>query len=349
MVKYSVDVLHALGWKPTVAFPFQGVIMSRFCREALIRSLHEAREKVWPELFDDATRARDRSFESEFCMVAEDIRADLGYSSDLAVQLHHINFLFSITSTIDAEKQAHLYLDLSASVETSPLSEVLSKQSGTEWKGAGLADIGKGDYQHVYGSISDSSKLWEPSTLDEVVSVNAKIIEAGIAAASFVFIDATLADLSTRTGDRFLEKHSKKYLFASTAVALDKISTGGWLVIRIGDMMTRPTVGLVYLLYLAFARVQVLKPWTCSLWKPERFIVCQGFKGPSTGFVDHLKSAFSTLASCDYDTEDVLDICPMPQLLQSNFYPSFARANERMTHREICMSLRLQYCLASPY
>ena len=106
---------------------------------------------------------------------------------------------------------------------------------------------------------------------------------------------------------------------------------GGTLVVRIGDMLTRWSVGLFYILFRSFASVRIVKPFTTSPLDPERWLVCTDFRGLSASLGAHMCAAEQRCAA----GENVLAIVPMQLLLEPGFMTFVTRANDRLATREI--------------
>ena len=108
-------------------------------------------------------------------------------------------------------------------------------------------------------------------------------------------------------------------------------SSSGTLVVRMGDMLTRWSVGLLYIVFRSFDAVRIVRPFTTSPLDPERWVVCTGFRGLSRTLAAHMLAAEQRSAA----GENVLAMVPMQLLLEPGFMTFVTRANDRFATREI--------------
>ena len=113
--------------------------------------------------------------------------------------------------------------------------------------------------------------------------------------------------------------------------ALRLLRPGASLVLRLGDCLTRWSVGLVYLLYRSFKRLRIVKPFSSSPLDPERFIVCSGFIAPPADVFAMLDSVKRECRS----GADILSVVPIDRLIEHDFNSFVTRANDRFMRREL--------------
>lgn len=75
------------------------------------------------------------------------------------------------------------------------------------------------------------------------------------------------------------ELRCKPMILAETYIAMRVLREGGTFVLRMYDIFTPYTAGLIYLMYRAFENVAIVRPETCHQGSAERFLVCKHFRG----------------------------------------------------------------------
>lgn len=116
--------------------------------------------------------------------------------------------------------------------------------------------------------------------------------------------------------------------------ALEMCAAGGALVVRMGDMFTRHSAGLFYVLYRAFDRCKVVKPFLASGIGAERVVVCVRRHTDVTGLKCHLEHALREQGLARAQGRAVLSFVPMTDLLEPLFLRHVVNVNERLAVRE---------------
>lgn len=134
---------------------------------------------------------------------------------------------------------------------------------------------------------------------------------------------------------------SKQLYLCQFLVGLSIVRVGGHFVCKLFDLFTPFSVGLIYLMYLAFDQVCLHKPNTSRPANSERYIICKG-KKPNFGAIrDYLfeincrlnEMGFSLLGTTKHST-DVIEIVPMSMLLQNQMFADYIkRSNDTIGER----------------
>ena len=117
-------------------------------------------------------------------------------------------------------------------------------------------------------------------------------------------------------------------------MSLNSCAAGGALVVRMGDMFTRHSVSVLYLLHRAFARCRVVKPFAASGLGAERFVLCLGRHRSVSGLAGHLARVLAAEAQARAKGHAVLSFVPMQRLLEPHFLRHVVNVNERLAVRE---------------
>lgn len=71
----------------------------------------------------------------------------------------------------------------------------------------------------------------------------------------------------------------KRLAVCEVLLGLQLVRPGGRFVMKFFDMSSRFAVGLVYLLYVSYQAISIVKPFSSPPWSPDVFVVCTGRRG----------------------------------------------------------------------
>ncbi|KAJ3273681.1 FtsJ methyltransferase domain-containing protein 2, partial [Terramyces sp. JEL0728] len=93
-------------------------------------------------------------------------------------------------------------------------------------------------------------------------------------------VELAVADggFSVLNDERNQEEQSKELLLSQILVAMQVLVKGGTLVLKLFETKTVFTLELLYLLYLSFDTVSIIKPKTSRPCNSEKFIVCKAYQ-----------------------------------------------------------------------
>eukprot|EP00039_Didymoeca_costata_P006145 m.87788 g.87788 ORF g.87788 m.87788 type:complete len:1026 (-) comp13129_c2_seq6:2002-5079(-) len=344
-----------IAFKVTTGAPLLAVTMSKFTMASALRSLTNARRKM---------------FESE-AFKAKACSQNLFVASCAAIQHHAKNPVFLDTSGSSLKlAQLDRFFDVcgAASDHTyfavfgdSPVgfAEYVSWKHGENSTGlcfinnrescpSGLpcwtGCASKADTKFVFGGEASACV----SKLEQLIQ---NIQEKAEPKWNFAFCDISSWGISQLiegsalsseiVGDVAKERHFALLYIKACLLGLcsrDKSlsdkgqpTIAGDLVVRIGDCFTRWSVGILYILYRNFHEVRIIKPHMSSPMDPERFVVCMGYKGVDTATIESINTAVASCERGDY----VLGIVSMTNLLESEFLRFVTHSNDRLAERQI--------------
>ena len=84
------------------------------------------------------------------------------------------------------------------------------------------------------------------------------------------------------------EELSYRIIFSEIISALTILKIGGTFICKIFDIHTIITVKFIYLLFSYFGKVYITKPYTSRPANSEKYLVCIGFKGIDSDFLELL-------------------------------------------------------------
>eukprot|EP00727_Mastigamoeba_balamuthi_P003481 m51a1_g1313 hypothetical protein (1115) ;mRNA; f:218276-221752 len=146
--------------------------------------------------------------------------------------------------------------------------------------------------------------------------------------------------------ENFQEICTKRLLLCEFVAALMCLRKGGNFVCKIFDCYSSFTVGLLFVMYMSFDRVSVVKPVTSRPANSERYLVCCGLRERSPrAAIDHLLRVNAELERLgdnpgdpsppDLGSDDVITVVPDECIAQSEFAGYIRRTNERLARLQV--------------
>ncbi|KAI8902177.1 FtsJ-like methyltransferase-domain-containing protein [Globomyces pollinis-pini] len=111
-------------------------------------------------------------------------------------------------------------------------------------------------------------------------------------------VDLVLADggFSVLGDEQYQEEHSKQLLLTQILSMFTILKKGGNFVLKCFDILTPFTIECLYILYLFFEKIAIIKPITSRPANSERYIVCMNLTHPSPqDLIDYLMQVNSKL------------------------------------------------------
>uniref|UniRef100_A0A7E4VEP1 Cap-specific mRNA (nucleoside-2'-O-)-methyltransferase 1 n=1 Tax=Panagrellus redivivus TaxID=6233 RepID=A0A7E4VEP1_PANRE len=131
-------------------------------------------------------------------------------------------------------------------------------------------------------------------------------------------------------------QHHKLFLGnCVTGLSLLRIGSGNMLL-RVFDLFTPVSVGILYCLYLSFAQVAVVKPVTCRPGNSEQFVYCEKLTHFGANIIkDYLKHVLDEWDNLPAE-DDVSSIVPTSTIRNdTKFFEHFVQHNESAVDRQI--------------
>ncbi|XP_050680047.1 cap-specific mRNA (nucleoside-2'-O-)-methyltransferase 1 isoform X1 [Leptidea sinapis] len=131
---------------------------------------------------------------------------------------------------------------------------------------------------------------------------------------------------SVRGQENLQEILSKQLYLCQCLAALMLVRTGGHFVVKMFDVFTKFSVGLIYIMYRCFDQVCIIKPVTSRPANSERYLVCKWKKTGTESAEHHLYSVNSSLWN-DRDT-DITELVPLSVIKEDKgFYNYIYNSN----------------------
>ncbi|KOB77085.1 S-adenosyl-L-methionine-dependent methyltransferase ftsjd2 [Operophtera brumata] len=148
-----------------------------------------------------------------------------------------------------------------------------------------------------------------------------------------VFDPANLTSLkehgfSVEGQENLQEVLSKQLYLCQCLAALMLVRTGGHFVVKLFDVFTPFSVGLIYIMYRCFDKVCIHKPVTSRPANSERYLICFWKRLGTESVEQHLFSVNSMLWKGVEHGGDVLELVPMSVIQEdSGFYEYIYKSN----------------------
>ncbi|EEB15816.1 conserved hypothetical protein [Pediculus humanus corporis] len=129
----------------------------------------------------------------------------------------------------------------------------------------------------------------------------------------------------------------KKLYLCQCLVALMIVRTGGHFVVKLFDLFTPFSVGLVYLMYRSFQSVTIIKPNTSRPANSERYLVCKYKREDCIDIANHLFEINKRVPRYeDKKGTDVLELVPIDVLTNdSDFFNYIILSNTKIGKNQI--------------
>ncbi|KAG6452827.1 cap-specific mRNA (nucleoside-2'-O-)-methyltransferase 1 isoform X1 [Manduca sexta] len=228
-------------------------------------------------------------------------------------------------------------------------SEYVLYRKGWKAKGFGFTLRGKNDFKlsdfyagtpetfNPYYGIKDDGNIFDPANL---MSLKEHVLkhtdDKGV---HFLMADG---GFSVEGQENIQEILSKQLYLCQCLAALMLVRTGGNFVVKLFDVFTPFSVGLIYIMYRCFDKVCIHKPVTSRPANSERYLICLWKKLGTEAAENHLYSINSMLWNNTNTDEDVAELVPMSVMQEdTNFYEYMYRSNCVIGEKQIKNLLKI--------
>ncbi|KAJ2949161.1 hypothetical protein O0L34_g6102 [Tuta absoluta] len=228
-------------------------------------------------------------------------------------------------------------------------SEYVLYRKGWRSKGFGFTLKGPCDFKlsdfyagtaetfNPYYGVKDDGNVFDPANL---ISLKENVLkhtdDKGV---HFLMADG---GFSVEGQENIQEILSKQLYLCQCLAALMLVRTGGHFVVKLFDVFTLFSVGLVYIMYRCFDKVCLHKPVTSRPANSERYLVCLGKKLGTESAEQHLFSVNSTLWKGSVEGDDVQQLVPLTVIREDrHFYEYVYKSNCVLGERQIKNLLKI--------
>ncbi|KAF9421128.1 hypothetical protein HW555_002840 [Spodoptera exigua] len=228
-------------------------------------------------------------------------------------------------------------------------SEYVLYRKGWRAKGFGFTLKGPNDFKlsdfyagppetfNPYYGVKKDGNIFDPANL---ISLKEHVLkQTDDKGVHFLMADG---GFSVQGQENIQEILSKQLYLCQCLAALMLVRTGGHFVVKLFDVFTLFSVGLVYIMYRCFDKVCIHKPVTSRPANSERYLVCLWKRLGTEPAEQHLASVNSILWS---DTErggDVTQLVPLSVLKEDkSFFEYIYKSNCLLGERQIQNLLKI--------
>ncbi|XP_052741292.1 cap-specific mRNA (nucleoside-2'-O-)-methyltransferase 1 isoform X2 [Bicyclus anynana] len=228
-------------------------------------------------------------------------------------------------------------------------SEYVLFKRGWRAKGFGFTLKGLNDFKlsdfhagtpetfNPYYGVKDDGNIFDPANLSSLKDfVLKQTDDVGV---HFLMADG---GFSVEGQENIQEILSKQLYLCQCLAALMLVRTGGHFVVKLFDLFTAFSVGLVYIMYRCFEKVCIHKPVTSRPANSERYLVCK-WKKPNTDAAEqHLFSVNSILWNSPKKNTDVAELVPLSVMQEDQaFYEYIYKSNCSIGEKQIKNLLKI--------
>ncbi|KAE9416812.1 hypothetical protein Angca_004030 [Angiostrongylus cantonensis] len=270
----------------------------------------------------------------------------VGSFRELYVVFQSKNPLVSERPNFNCDREAPLFYFADVCAGPGGFSEyMLWRKAFYNAKGFGFTLRGKDDFK-LGKFMASSAHYFEPyygkhgdgdvMNPDNINSLEEFIMKG----TNDVGVDLMMADggFSVEGSENIQEILSKRLYLCQLLVSLCIVRENGTFFCKLFDIFTPFSVGLVYLMHVAYNQVSLHKPHTSRPANSERYIICKGLrKNYSDAIRDYLKRVnlkLDELAKTN-SSQDVLSIVPIEIMRSDEAFATYLKAhNERIAVRQ---------------
>lgn len=144
---------------------------------------------------------------------------------------------------------------------------------------------------------------------------------------------------------------SKQLYLCQFLVALKILRNDGHFVCKLFDLFTSFSVGLIYLMHLAFNKICICKPVTSRPANSERYIICKWLREDAGSIGDYLHEINLDLSEFTRNDpkRDVVEVVPLNVLTDDTvFYEYIRNSNELLGKKQIQGLRKIQTFVQDP-
>nr|XP_029712309.1 LOW QUALITY PROTEIN: cap-specific mRNA (nucleoside-2'-O-)-methyltransferase 1 [Aedes albopictus] len=319
----------------------------KFCRKVVLQKVLECKSAFDQLGGADMRKARTRS--NPF----EKIKSNI-FMNRAAVKMANMDAMFDymFTNPVDEDGNSLVRdndLIYFADVCAGPggFSEYFLWRKKWQAKGFGFTLRGDNDFKlsdfiagtpetfDAYYGPNDDGDVFNPVNIESFTDYVMKQTEVGV--------HVMMADggFSVENQENIQEILSKRLYLCQILMALNVVRTGGHFVVKLFDLFTPFSVGLIYLVYKCFKKICICKPNTSRPANSERYLVCK-WKKPGTDTIQRHLFQVNQFFDSKKDNIDILELVPHDVLVgNETFFQYICDSNDEIGENQIVGLLKI--------
>lgn len=186
---------------------------------------------------------------------------------------------------------------------------------------------------HTYYGPNGDGNVYSAENVEALTKYIMAETETGV---HFMMADG---GFSVKGQENSQEILSKQLYLCQCLVGLNVVREDGHLVIKMFDLLTPFSVGLIYLMFKCFHQVCILKPNSSRPANSERYLVCKWKRANTDAIQKHLAAVndhLNTRSGSGPSWEDILELVPFEVLKQDRpFFKYLLHSNNRIARNQI--------------
>ncbi|XP_037920723.1 cap-specific mRNA (nucleoside-2'-O-)-methyltransferase 1 isoform X2 [Hermetia illucens] len=302
---------------------------TKFCNPEILENVLSSKT-VFDKLDGNKMRfARNRS--NPFELIKGAI-----FMNRAAVKMANIDSLcdFMFTNPVDENGQSLIknndllyFADICAG--PGGFSEYVLFRKQWEAKGFGFTLKGNNDFKldkflagppetfDPYYGVKDDGNIFDPENITSFMDFVLKQTETGV---HFVMADG---GFSVEGQENIQEILSKQLYLCQCLVALSILREKGHFLVKLFDLFTPFSVGLVYLMYKCFEEISICKPNTSRPANSERYLVCKWKKNHTDTIRRHLFHINEEMWANTDENADITELVCQDILMQDEKFINY--------------------------
>ena len=128
----------------------------------------------------------------------------------------------------------------------------------------------------------------------------------------------------------------KKFLLINILLAFKTLNQGGNFIIKLYDMFTQFTIGLIYMIFKNFENVSIFKPVSTRQYSPSRYLVAENYLKKEDESIKYLENFLAKYLEFTKNKYDVKLFLPSAELRKSEkFLKIIPEINNEITEKRI--------------
>ncbi|XP_059618679.1 cap-specific mRNA (nucleoside-2'-O-)-methyltransferase 1 [Phlebotomus argentipes] len=182
---------------------------------------------------------------------------------------------------------------------------------------------------HPYYGEKENGDVYDPANIESLMNLVMQETGNGV---HFMMADG---GFSVKNQENIQEILSKRLYLCQCLAALSVLREKGHFVVKLFDIFTPFSVGLIYLMYKCFRRVAIIKPNTSRPANSERYLVCKWMKSDTDVIRRHLLDICESMYRSTGD-EDIRELVPYEVLREDEqFFKYIFESNNRIGQNQI--------------
>lgn len=294
---------------------------TNFCDPAVLSNI--LRSKTIFDKLGSADMVKARTRSNPFETIKHNI-----FQNRAAVKMANMDSMFDFMFTNPVDKNGNplvredelLYF---ADVCAGPggFTEYILSRKGWGCKGFGFTLKSENDFKlhefyagspetfDTYYGINEDGNVYDPENISSLKDYVLKQVADGV--------HVMMADggFSVEGQENIQEILSKQLYLCQCLVALALVRVQGHFVVKLFDIFTPFSVGLIYLMSKCFDQICLCKPNTSRPANSERYLVCKWKRSGTEAIENYFMRVNEYMWENKYGQEDIMELVPMDMLL----------------------------------